>query len=106
MARARSGDDPVTAYALPPHPILPHPANRCIESQNRRLCKALAAVLILYCDGTDVIQLAGLVATINDIRDVVITAAASEQMPWFNGSSQSTRTAITTWACSSPATTP
>ena len=27
------------------------------------------AVLILYCDGTDVIQLAGLVATIDDIGD-------------------------------------
>lgn len=45
------------------------------------------AVLILYCDGTDVIQLAGLVATINDIGDVVITAAASGQMLRFNGSS-------------------
>ena len=45
------------------------------------------AVLILYCDGTDVIQLAGLVATINDIGDVVITAAASGQMLRFDGSS-------------------
>ena len=45
------------------------------------------AVLILYCDGTNVIQLAGLVATIDDIGDVVITAAASGQMLRFNGSS-------------------
>jgi hypothetical protein len=45
------------------------------------------AFLILYCDGTNVIQLAGLVATINDIGDVVITAAASGQMLRFNGSS-------------------
>ena len=45
------------------------------------------AVLILYCDGTNVIQLAGLVATINDIGDVVITAAASGQMLRFDGSS-------------------
>ena len=45
------------------------------------------AVLILYRDGTDVIQLAGLVATIDDIGDVVITAAASGQMLRFNGSS-------------------
>ena len=45
------------------------------------------AVLILYCGGTDIIQLAGLVATINDIGDVVITAAASGQMLRFNGSS-------------------
>jgi hypothetical protein len=45
------------------------------------------AVLILYCDGTGVIQLAGLVATINDIGDVVITTAASGQMLRFNGSS-------------------
>jgi hypothetical protein len=43
-------------------------------------------VLILYCDGTNVIQLAGLVATIDDIGDVVITAAASGQMLRFNGS--------------------
>jgi hypothetical protein len=42
------------------------------------------AVLILYCDGTNVIQLAGLVATINDIGDVAITAAASGQMLRFN----------------------
>jgi hypothetical protein len=45
------------------------------------------AVLILYCDGTDIIQLAGLVATIDDIGDVVITAAASGQMLRFNGAS-------------------
>jgi hypothetical protein len=45
------------------------------------------AVLILYCDGTNVIQLAGLVATIDDIGDVVIIAAASGQMLRFNGSS-------------------
>jgi hypothetical protein len=45
------------------------------------------SVLILYCDGTNVIQLAGLVATIDDIGDVVITAAASGQMLRFNGSS-------------------
>ena len=45
------------------------------------------AVLILYCDGTDVIQLAGLVATIDDIGDVVIAAAASGQLLRFNGSS-------------------
>jgi hypothetical protein len=45
------------------------------------------AVLILYCDGTDVIQLAGLVATIDNIGDVVITAAASGQMLRFNGAS-------------------
>jgi hypothetical protein len=45
------------------------------------------AVLILYCDGADVIQLAGLVATIDDIGDVVITAAASGQILRFNGSS-------------------
>ena len=45
------------------------------------------AVLILYCDGSNVIQLAGLVATIDDIGDVVITAAASGQMLRFNGSS-------------------
>jgi len=45
------------------------------------------AVLILYCDGTNVIQLAGLVATIDDIGDVVITAAASGQMLRFNGAS-------------------
>jgi hypothetical protein len=44
-------------------------------------------VLILYCDGTNVIQLAGLVTTIDDIGDVVITAAASGQMLRFNGSS-------------------
>jgi hypothetical protein len=44
------------------------------------------AVLILYCDGTNVIQLAGLVATIGDIGDVVISAAASGQMLRFNGS--------------------
>ena len=44
-------------------------------------------VLILYCDGTDVIQLAGLVATIDNIGDVVITAAASGQMLRFNGAS-------------------
>jgi lambda family phage tail tape measure protein len=44
-------------------------------------------VLILYCDGTNVIQLAGLVATIDDIGDVVITAAASGQMLRFNGAS-------------------
>ena len=43
------------------------------------------AVLILYCDGTNVIQLAGLVATINDIGDVVITGAASGQMLRFDG---------------------
>jgi hypothetical protein len=35
----------------------------------------------------NVIQLAGLVATIDDIGDVVITAAASGQMVRFNGSS-------------------
>ena len=45
------------------------------------------AVLILYCDGTNVIQLAGLVATIDDIGDVVISAAASGQMLRFDGSS-------------------
>ena len=45
------------------------------------------AVPILYCDVTNVIQLAGLVATINDIGDVVITAAASGLMLRFNGSS-------------------
>ena len=45
------------------------------------------AVLILYCDGTNAIQLAGLVATIDDIGDVVITAAASGQMLRFNGAS-------------------
>jgi hypothetical protein len=45
------------------------------------------AILILYCDGTNVIQLAGLVATIDDIGDVVITAATSGQMLRFNGSS-------------------
>jgi hypothetical protein len=45
------------------------------------------AVLILYCDGANFIQLAGLVATINDIGDVVITAAASGQMLRFNGAS-------------------
>jgi hypothetical protein len=45
------------------------------------------AVPILYCDGTNVIPLAGLVATIDDIGDVVITAAASGQMLRFNGSS-------------------
>jgi hypothetical protein len=45
------------------------------------------AVLILYCDGTNVIQLAGLVATIDDIGDVVITTAASGQMLRFNGAS-------------------
>ena len=45
------------------------------------------AVLILYCDGTNVVQLAGLVATIDDIGDVVITAAASRQMLRFNGAS-------------------
>ena len=45
------------------------------------------AILILYCDGANVIQLAGLVATIDDIGDVVITAAASGQMLRFNGSS-------------------
>jgi hypothetical protein len=44
-------------------------------------------VLILYCDGTNVIQLAGLVATIDDIGDVVISAAASGQMLRFDGSS-------------------
>src|SRR5688572_24967775 len=44
-------------------------------------------VLILYCDGTNVIQLAGLVATIDDIGDVVISTAASGQMLRFNGSS-------------------
>jgi hypothetical protein len=44
------------------------------------------AVLILYCDGTDIIQLTGLVATIDDIGDVVIAAAASGQMLRFNGS--------------------
>ena len=38
------------------------------------------AVLFLYCDGTNVIQLAGIVATINNIGDVVITAAASGRM--------------------------
>jgi hypothetical protein len=37
-------------------------------------------------DGTDVIQLAGLVATIGDNGDVVITAPASGQMLRFNGS--------------------
>jgi hypothetical protein len=41
------------------------------------------AVLILYCDGTNVIQLAGLVAAIDDIGDVVIAAAASGQMLRF-----------------------
>ena len=61
------------------------------------------AVLILYCDGTNVIQLAGLVATIDDIGDVAITAATSGQMLRFNGSSWSTRTAPTTSACSSRA---
>jgi hypothetical protein len=35
------------------------------------------AVLILYCDATNIIQLAGLVATIDNIGDVVITAPAS-----------------------------
>ena len=45
------------------------------------------AVLILYCDGTNIIQLAGLLATIDDIGDVVITTAASGQMLRFNGSS-------------------
>ena len=63
------------------------------------------AVLILDSDGTDVIQLAGLVATIDYIGDVVITAAASGQMLRFNGSTGSTRTAPTTWACSSRAPT-
>jgi hypothetical protein len=50
------------------------------------------AVLILYCDGTDVIQLAGLVATIDDIGDVVVTAdgqalypRASEALPHGSG---------------------
>jgi hypothetical protein len=47
----------------------------------------VGAVLILYCDGTNVIQLAGLVATIDDIGDVVIAAAASGQMLRFNGAS-------------------
>jgi hypothetical protein len=63
------------------------------------------AVLILYCDGANVIQLAGLVATIDDIGDVVITAAASGQMLRFNGSNWSTRTVLTTSACSSRAAT-
>jgi hypothetical protein len=40
-----------------------------------------------HCDGTNVIQLVGLVATIDDIGDVVITAAASGQMLRFHGSS-------------------
>ena len=63
------------------------------------------AVLILYCDGTNVIQLAGLVATIDDIGDVVITAAASGQMLRFNGSSWVNEDSPTTWACSSRAPT-
>ena len=43
--------------------------------------------MVLDADGTNVVQLADLVATIDDIGDVVITAAASGQMLRFNGSS-------------------
>jgi hypothetical protein len=41
-----------------------------------------SAVKVLYCDGTDVIQL---VASIDDVGDVVITSAASGQMLRFDG---------------------
>ena len=52
-----------------------------------RITFGAGAILILYCDGSNVIQLAGLVAAIDDIGDVVVTAAASGQMLRFNGAS-------------------
>ena len=49
-------------------------------------------------------QLAGLVATINDIGDVVITAAASGQMLRFNGASRVNEDNFAAWEQNEPYT--